>query len=62
MGNLILAVPAVLLGKLAWTSIRTGSEWTRHDQWDAVATNLAIGAVLGSAAASLAVKALPWRG
>jgi hypothetical protein len=61
MGNMIFAVPAALLGKLAWTSIRTGSEWTRHRQWDAVATNVAIGAVLASAAAGLAARALPFR-
>lgn len=59
MMNLLLAAPAALLGKMAWTSIRTGSEWTRHRQWDAVATNLAIGAVLGSMAAGLASRALP---
>ncbi|CAH0495015.1 hypothetical protein [Novosphingobium sp. CECT 9465] len=61
MGNLILALPAALLGKLAWTSIRTGSEWTRYRQWDAVVTNIAIGAVCGGIATALAAKAVPGR-
>ncbi|MBB3859811.1 hypothetical protein GGQ88_001072 [Novosphingobium hassiacum] len=61
MGNLIFAIPAALLGKVAWTSIRTGTEWTKFRQWDAAATNIAIGAVLGSAAAGLAARAIPWR-
>lgn len=61
MANLLLAAPAYALGRLAWTSLRTGSDWRRYRQWDAVATNLAIGAVLGSMAAGLAVKALPHR-
>jgi len=61
MGNLIFAVPAALLGKLAWTSVRTGSEWTRFRQWDAAATNIALGAVLGGLATALASKALPAR-
>ncbi|HQS69832.1 MAG TPA: hypothetical protein PLM58_09385 [Novosphingobium sp.] len=59
MHSILLAVPAVALGKLAWVSLRTGSEWTRYRQWDAVATNLALGAVFGGMAASLAAKALP---
>lgn len=61
MPNILLAAPAYMLGKLAWTSLRTGSGWTRHRQWDAVATNWAIGAVLGGVAAGLASKALPHR-
>jgi hypothetical protein len=59
MANLLLAAPAYALGRMAWTSLRTGSEWTRYKQWDAVATNWAIGAVLGGMAAGLAAKALP---
>lgn len=59
MGNLILAAPAALLGKIAWTSIRTGCDWTRYRQWDAAATNIAIGAVFAGLATMLAVKALP---
>lgn len=61
MGSLILAVPAALLGSIAWTSIRTGCEWTRYRQWDAAATNIAIGAVFGGLATMLAIKALPAR-
>ncbi len=61
MGKVILAVPAALLGKLAWTSIRTGGEWMRYRQWDAVATNFGIGAILGGVAAGLAAQALPFR-
>lgn len=61
MANLLFAAPAYALGRLAWTSLRTGGEWTRYRQWDAVATNLAIGAVLGSMAAGFAAKALPHR-
>lgn len=59
MANLLLAAPAYALGRMAWTSLRTGSEWTHYKQWDAVATNWAIGAVLGGMAAGLAAKALP---
>lgn len=59
MANLLLAAPAYALGRMAWISLRTGSEWTRYKQWDAVATNLAIGAVLGGMAAGLAARALP---
>ncbi|WP_298282072.1 hypothetical protein [Novosphingobium sp.] len=62
MPSLLLAAPAVVLGKLAWVSLRTGGEWMRHRQWDAVATHLAIGAALGGMAAGLAVMALPERG
>lgn len=59
MGNLIFAVPAAVLGKLAYISLRTGSEWTRYRQWDAAATNIAIGAIFGGIAAAFAVKAVP---
>jgi hypothetical protein len=61
MANVLLAAPAYALGRLAWTSLRTGGEWTRYRQWDAVATNWAIGAVLGGMAAGLAARALPHR-
>ena len=61
MANLLFAAPAYALGRLAWTSLRTGSEWTRYRQWDAGATNWAIGAVLGGMAAGFAAKALPHR-
>ncbi|MBA4355917.1 MAG: hypothetical protein C0409_14625 [Novosphingobium sp.] len=61
MGNLMLAIPAAFLGKIAWTSLRTGSEWTRYRQWDAAATNIAIGAVFGGLATALAARALPAR-
>jgi hypothetical protein len=61
MVNLMLAAPAFALGRLAWTSLRTGTGWTRYRQWDAVATNWAIGAVLGGLAAGLAAKAIPDR-
>lgn len=61
MANFLLVAPAYALGRLAWTSLRTGNEWTRYRQWDAVATNWAIGAVLGSMAARLAAKAIPPR-
>ncbi len=59
MSGILLAVPAIALGKLAWVSLRTGSEWARYRQWDAVATNLALGAMFGGMAASLVAKALP---
>jgi len=59
MGNLIFAVPAAVLGKLAWTSVRTGKEWTRFKQWDAAVTNIALGAVFGGMATAFAAKALP---
>jgi hypothetical protein len=61
MVNLLFAAPAYALGRLAWTSVKTGNEWTRYGQWDAVATNWAIGAVLGGMAAGFATKALPHR-
>ncbi|MCX7285715.1 MAG: hypothetical protein NTX28_17040 [Novosphingobium sp.] len=61
MPSLMLAAPAAVLGKLAWVSLRTGGEWTKYRQWDAVATNLAIAAVLGGMAAGLALKAFPLR-
>ncbi|MFM2371604.1 MAG: hypothetical protein RIS85_1326 [Pseudomonadota bacterium] len=59
MGSAIYAIPALLLGKMAWTSIRTGTEWTRFRQWDAATTNIAIGAALGGMATVLARRALP---
>ncbi|MFY7838479.1 MAG: hypothetical protein ACOVQ0_19580 [Novosphingobium sp.] len=59
MSNILFVAPAAVLGKLAWVSLRTGGDWTRYRQWDAAATNLAIGAVLGGMAARLAAKALP---
>ena len=59
MYSILLAVPAVALGKLAWVSLRTGKEWARYRQWDAAATNLALGAVFGGMAANLAARALP---
>lgn len=58
MSNLLLVAPAALLGRLAWTSLRAGGEWARYRQWDAVATNLAIGAVFGGMAAQLAARAI----
>lgn len=61
MGSLILAAPAAVLGEIAWTSIRTGCDWMRYRQWDAAATNIAIGAVFGGLATMLAIKALPAR-
>lgn len=47
-------LPAAIAAKLAYTSIRTGAGWVRFAQWDAVATNLALGAVFGSASLAFA--------
>jgi hypothetical protein len=58
MQHSLLAVPAALLGTLAWVSFRTGGQWMRYRQWDAVATHFAIGAGLGGIAAGLAAKAV----
>ncbi|MDF8331895.1 hypothetical protein [Novosphingobium cyanobacteriorum] len=49
----IALLPAIAMGRLAVGSLRTGAEWMRFRQWDAVATHLAIGGVLGSAAMGL---------
>lgn len=59
MGSVMFAIPAVIVGNLAWTSIRTGTQWARFHQWDAAATNIAIGAVLGGMATAFARRALP---
>ncbi|WP_225010263.1 MULTISPECIES: hypothetical protein [Novosphingobium] len=50
-------VPAALAGRLAWTSLRTGAGWVRFAQWDAVATNWALGAVFGAASLALVRRA-----
>jgi len=39
-------VPAMACGRMAYVSFRTGAGWLRFRQWDAVATNFALGAVL----------------
>lgn len=49
----ITLLPAIAMGRLAVGSIRTGAEWVRFRQWDAVATNFAIGGLLGGAAMGL---------
>lgn len=57
MPTTIRLVPAALAGKLALTSLRTSAGWVRFAQWDAVATHLAIGAVLGITSLAFAHRA-----
>lgn len=48
------AIPALICARLAFKSTKTGMEWTRFAQWDAVAVNLALGALFGTATVRIA--------